>query len=533
MLRTFLRCLGLLSLLVLARSIHAEEPASSLQERLENFIHYNKQGPNPIGYLHLAKDAPIQESTYLYIKFALSEFKKRGVPFVVLDIDSPGGEVFAALKISQELKKLDIEDHIPVIAFVDNWALSAGALLAYSCRFIGITTDASMGAAEPVIMGEGKMESASEKINSALRAEFANTARFFGRDPLIAEAMVDKDIIVVERKGKIIRLESESEMVLAGKTPDVIISRKGKLLTLDAEQMIRFSVADFQIPYQSLTTASTEEKQNLSWPFSNYILSKEPFFSKIPEATLISYQNSKIDFFAFLSHPLVSSLLMMGLLIGIYGEMSHPGSGLFGSIALGCLSLILLSSFAINTIDWLEVIILAAGAILLCIELFVLPGFGFVGILGILLMIGSLFALMLPEVSGVSFSFDFSQWSLSAIEIIKRLGFFVGALLLSMIVMTVLSRYITRKKSVLKHLVLTGEQDKDAGFVAVASNNELPSLGTEGTAYSSLRPSGKVLIHDTLYDAQADIAYIEKDTQVVITRHEAGKIVVRPIGTKK
>jgi len=57
-------------------------------------------------------------------------------------------------------------------------------------------------------------------------------------------------------------------------------------------------------------------------------------------------------------------------------------------------------------------------------------------------------------------------------------------------------------------------------------------LGTEGIAYSSLRPSGKVLIHDTLYDAQADIAYVEKDTQVVITRHEAGKIVVRPIGTK-
>ena len=199
-----LRYLGCFLILCTFTKPQAAE-ISALEQSLKNSIHYDPSGKNPIGYLHLAKDAPIQDSTYLYVKFAVEEFKKLKVPFVVLELDSPGGEVFAALKISSELKKLDTEYHIPVVAFIDNWALSAGALLAYSCRYIAITTDASMGAAEPVMMGEGKMESASEKINSALRAEFSNTASFFGRNPLIAEAMVDKDIILVERKNKIIK----------------------------------------------------------------------------------------------------------------------------------------------------------------------------------------------------------------------------------------------------------------------------------------------------------------------------------------
>ncbi|MFS8563016.1 MAG: hypothetical protein LVR00_01240 [Rhabdochlamydiaceae bacterium] len=147
-------------------------------------VRVDSEGPNKIGYLYLDKDHPIDQSTLLYVKFALDRFKAEQVSCVVLKLNTPGGEVFAALKIVELLKDLDKKDHIPVIAYIDNWAISAGAMLAYSCRYIGITTSASMGAAEPVLMGEGgKMESASEKINSALRAEFANLARLWNRNP--------------------------------------------------------------------------------------------------------------------------------------------------------------------------------------------------------------------------------------------------------------------------------------------------------------------------------------------------------------
>lgn len=112
-------------------------------------------------------------------------------------------------------------------------------------------------------------------------------------------------------------------------------------------------------------------------------------------------------------------------------------------------------------------------------------------------------------------------------EIVKRLGWLVGALLVSLLLMFFISRYVTRRKAVLKHLVLEGEQDKDKGYVAVPSPSALPKIGEEGVAYSPLRPSGKVLVHGKLYDAQAENFYVEKDRVVVVIGHEGGKITVR------
>lgn len=225
-----------------------------LDERLKAAIAIDPKGENLVGYLSIEKDRAIDESTYLYVKFAIEQYKKRRVSFILLNLNTPGGEVFASMKIANLLHKIDVEDHIPVVAFIDNWAISAGAMLAYSSRFIGIVKSASMGAAEPVTVGaEGKMESASEKVNSALRAEFANLAHFYGRNPLIAEAMVDKDMILVRRHGKVVRLEKEDEIRSQGEDPDEVITRKRKLLTLNAEELIEYGIADFMVQPHALT----------------------------------------------------------------------------------------------------------------------------------------------------------------------------------------------------------------------------------------------------------------------------------------
>ncbi len=495
-------------------------------QNLANAIVYHKDQENRIGYLQLTKDAPIQESTYLYVKFALEEFRKQKVAFVLLDLDSPGGEVFAALKISQALKQLDSQFHIPVIAFIDNWALSAGALLAYSCRFIGITTDASMGAAEPVIASaDGKMESASEKMNSALRAEFANTARFFGRDPLIAEAMVDKDIILVKRKESIIRLESENDLILSGKSPDQIISRKGKLLTLDSKDMIDLGVADFQVPYQLIDPITTEEKAEGRWPFVKNLISNQPFLHSIPEATLIDYQNNKITFFTFLSHPLVSSVLILGLIIGIYGEMSHPGFGFFGITALICLSLIALSTFAIHTIAWLELIAIGVGIILLTIELLVLPGFGWAGFTGIIFLFIGLSTMFLPNIAGTSSSFF--EWSLATDEMVYRLSYFIGSIVICFVMVIFISCFLLKKNLFASHLILKGEMDRDKGFLSAGPDKSLPDVSSKGLAYTPLRPCGKVMIEGALINAQAQSGFIEKGTPIIVCHLEGQKVFVK------
>jgi len=438
--------------------------------------------PQKVGYLHLDKDHPIDSATVLYVKFSLDHFLKESVDCVVLDLDTPGGEVFAALKIAEMLKDFDIKHKTPVIAYINNWAISAGAMLAYSCRFIGATNAASMGAAEPVtVEAGGQMSSASEKVNSALRSEFSNLAHFWKRNPDLAEAMVDKDVILVVRDGTILKLDEE-----AHKQPsDKVITAKGKLLTLNALQLKEYGVADFE--------AST--------------LQDYPLFQG---AQFISYHNWKIDFFALLAHPAVASFLLMGLIFGIYLEFQHPGLIFPIVVAVMCLGLILLSKFSMETIHWVEAIMLAVGIGLLILETFILPTFGVGGILGILLTVGGLVTLMLPHFDKVQF---FPNWNLAAHAVIDQLAWICGTLIVGLVIMILMARRMVRK------FVLVGEQQME--FIP------LPGQGSGGKAFTDLRPSGKVEIEGQVYEAITEGRFVEKGTEIKVIRQEGNKLWVR------
>lgn len=491
------------------------------QDHLADHISFSQTEENLIGYLHVKKDRAIDQSTYIQMKFATEDFKKRGVRFIILHLDTPGGEVLASTKIAELLQKVDLRDDIPVIALIDNWAISAGAMLAYSCRYIGIVKSSIMGAAEPVLMGsEGKMESASEKINSALRAQMASLASYYQRDPLIAKAMVDKDIILVRRNHQIIELGYEKEI----KKSDQIISKKGKLLTLNSQEMLDYGVADFMVPMIATAPISSEELEAGQWPFEKSLLAQAPFLDSIPNAAVITYKDWKITFFSILSNPMIASLLMMGLMIGFYIEINSAGFGIAGSIALGCLALIILNSFAIYTIGVLEVIILLVGIGLVLIEFFLIPGFGFTGVLGIILMIIGLFVLMLPGIGTIDL-FNIDSFQLVAGSIMQRLAYLSGALILSIIIIALLARFVSPKIYRYTKIVLTGEQESKDGYVAGPRN--LPEVGKKGKAYTALRPFGKITIKSELYEATTEGKFIEKGTSITVISIEGNKVIVR------
>lgn len=242
--------------------------AEPLKNSLRTHIHYSSTDQNRVGYLYIGgHQEAIDESTWLYLQQALDYYKQIKPIFIILELNTPGGEVFAAQKMSDALRALDIQHGIPVVAVINHWAISAGAMLAYSCRYIAVVKEGIMGAAEPVTSGiDGQMMAASEKVNSALRADFSSRAAFFNRDPLIAEAMVDKDLIIVRRDGKIIKLDSESQIQFSGPQPDEVISPKGKLLTLNAEQLMQYGVADILLPSVKLSEITPEEKEQGVWP---------------------------------------------------------------------------------------------------------------------------------------------------------------------------------------------------------------------------------------------------------------------------
>lgn len=505
-------------------------PVTLLQEKFQKYLPFHSDGTNTVGYIFIGdRETEINQSTWLYVKQALDYYKEKKPIFIILELNTPGGEVFAAQNISDALKDMDIQHNIPVVAFINNWAISAGAMIAYSCRFITAVKDASMGAAEPVYAGEtGKMETASEKVNSALRTDFANRASFFGRNPLIAEAMVDKDLILVIRNGKVTKLDSENQIRSKGPNQDLLLSPKGKLLTLTSEQLIEFGVADLLLQPEKLPPITAQEKEKGEWPADKMLLFHAPYFSTIPDAVIDAYQMDwKTGFFVFLATPIVSSLLFMGLLVGAYLEFSNPGLSLPGFIAAVCLFLIILSSFSLQIANWLELILLLTGLALLLVELFVLPTFGLLGILGFVLFIAGLFGMLLPELKTVSFDYDSQTLNSAGQYFMKRLAWLCLTFICSLAIIAVLARYVVPNFSGFQRFVLAGhEQDASKGFTAGGDLKHLPQAGESGTVFAPLRPAGKIMVQDGIYDAMSSGGFIEEGELIVITRLEGSTIFV-------
>jgi membrane-bound ClpP family serine protease len=504
----------------------------ALNAELSQHIHIDPSGSNTIGRIIIEDHADsITQATWLYVKNALDHYKKTRPAFIILELNTPGGEVYAAQKIAEALKQMDTQHNIPCVAYINNWAISAGAMLAYSCRFIAAASDASMGAAEPVIEGaEGKLEAASEKINSALRADFANHARYFGRDPLIAEAMVDKDLILVIRDGAVIKLDAESQIKTEGPNPDRVLSPKGKLLTLDAEQMIALGVADLMVTPMRLPPLTSEEESEGKWAANKSALFHQPFFDAIPNATIETFQMDwKMRFFALLASPLVSSLLMLGLMLGFYLEVSTPGFGLPGTVAVTCLFLILLSSFALEIANWLEVILLISGLVVILIELFVLPSFGLLGFIGIIAFLIGLFGMMLPGADGVGFEPATNTLNPAGEVFLERLAWLSGTFVLGVALILLLARFVTPKLAGISRFVLRGNEQ--VGYTSVDNLAALPKAGSKGTAATTLRPAGKVIIDDTLYDAISEGSFIEKGDEVVVAGIDSGTLIVHNLSS--
>lgn len=499
-----------------------------IEAELRKHISFTPDGPNLIGLIEIGREG-INQSTWIRVRSALDAFRKERPLFLLLHLNTPGGEVFASQQISDGLKEFDTETGIPVIAYIDNWAISAGAMLAYSCRYIAIAKDAAMGAAEPVLMGgaEGP-QSASEKINSALRADFANRAAFFDRNPYLAEAMVDSDLILVRRHGEILKLNDEEEIIRGGLHPDEVITTEGKLLTLTARQLSEYGVADLHVPPTPLVPVTAEEEEVGKWPASKLALMHLPFFDEIPNAWVERHQAGwRVTFFSILAQPMVGSLLFLGMMLGFYLEMNTPGFGVAGVIGLVCLFFLLLASFSLQAASWLEVLFLLLGLLLLALEIFVIPGFGIAGVLGILFTLGALLALLLPGLKQIEFSFDTGAFNAAGEEVLKRLAWFGGAILVGVILIIIFSRTLVPKIARRSRLILTGEQEAAQGFVSGPAKGSLPAKGAQGITLTPMRPSGKVEIEGESYEALVEGgSYLSKGIPVIVLRRSGAHLVV-------
>ena len=385
---------------------------------------------------------------------------------ILLHINTYGGMLDAADSIRTSILNLPI----PVVAFIDNNAASAGALISIACNRIYMREGASMGAATVV---DGNAQVLPDKYQSYMRSMMRSTAAKRGRDPRIAEAMVD------------------SRTYIPG------VNDSGKVLTFTTGEAI-------QNKYCEGRAESVDEVLK---------------FENATHAELKSYEPSWIDrLIAFLIHPAVSGILLMLILGGIYFELQAPGIGfplvVAVTAAIAYFAPLYLEGMAEN---W-EVLLALIGLVLLALEIFVIPGFGIAGISGLVLLIAA-FTLSMVDNRG----FDFQGVAPEAI--LRSLSIVVIAVVTGTILVFISAGRIMHSKR-FAAMVLKDEMKATDGFVSTGTDFR-DLLNREGVTTSYLRPSGKIEINGISYSAQAETGLIESGRKIVVVRVEGSVIWVR------
>jgi membrane-bound serine protease (ClpP class) len=389
------------------------------------------------------------------------------VALVLLHMNTPGGRLDAA----QNIKDALLKSKVPTATFIDTHALSAGALIAYATDFIIVGRGATMGAATPIQIGKGgEAKGVGEKFVSAVRAIFKSTAQAKGRDGKIAEAMVDKDVEI------------------AG------LIKKDKLLTLSKIDALKFCVADFE----AADIDELKEKLNLA------------------KASVDTRQLNWAEKIArVLTDPMVSSMLMTFGFLGIMMELYTAGFGITGMIGISCLLVFFMGHMIVNLAGAEELILFVVGCGLLGVEIFVIPGFGLAGVLGI----GALLASVVLSMVGQDLSFSWEIGSMgSALQ--RTAIAFISTLVLFGIAAKLLPKTSLFKKLVLTKAIEGGSHDEQG---------QEDLVGASGVAHTNIRGSGKARIGGRTIDVVTQGDYIEKGATLVVLESRPGQIVVESV----
>ena len=395
-----------------------------------------------------------------YVSRVIFEAENNNADAIIFKINTFGGRVDAATQIKDAI----LSSKVLTIAFINNRAISAGALIALSCNKIVMVPGSSIGAAT-VVDETGKKQ--SEKYQSYMRSEMRSTAEKNGRRTDIAEGMVDERVIV---EG---------------------LSDSTTLITLTSEEAQNYSVADTVL-------------NNFKDVLNVYNL------KNAEEIYLTS--NWAEDVVRFLNNPIISSILIMIGFFGLMAEIKTPGWGLAGTSALIALTIFFGSSYILQLASILEILLFILGLILLLAEIFIIPGFGIAGISGIVMIFASIFLSLL----GSDPFLDMHTVSIAIIQL-------SGSLLFALVGMFFLIKYLP-KSTAFNKLVLSDSEKAEHGFVSHISEKDL--IGKTGIAFTTLRPGGTAEIDGRRIDVVADSEYIDKDVKIRVLRVEGIKVVV-------
>jgi membrane-bound serine protease (ClpP class) len=398
----------------------------------------------------------IDQSTVEIITDSFKQAESIDAQAIILLLNTPGGGLDQTFEIAALIK----ESNIPIIGYVSPsgaTAWSAGTFILLSTPLAAMADHAIIGSCQPIETTiEGTRFNNDSKIINALVEWLQERAVMYHRNETLAKLFIT---------------ENRNVNATVAKTSNVI-----EITASSIDQLLN------DIDGRNVTTANGTVTLHTK------------------DAEQIRYSPSiQIQLLKLISNPILTSLLLILGIFALLVGISSPGYGaeVFGVIAI-LLSLIG-SGFTIST---LSIIFILIGCLLLALEIFALPGFGAVGIGGIIcLIIGSIF--LIPN-------YPTRKWLISG-------EYMTDAIIVMLVVIVLFALFfafllykviqIRKKKSPL---------GKFAGETAVAIERITPEK------------TGFVRYKGEYWQAKSDTV-IETNTKVVIVEKDETTLIVKPL----
>jgi membrane-bound serine protease (ClpP class) len=447
-----------------------------------------------------------------------------GVEYLIYEIGTYGGLLDAADSISKYLI-LDVGKKAHTVAYITTEAISAGAMISVSCQDIIMRNNTTIGDCAPIAMG-AKLEGVErEKAESFTRAAFIRAAEANGYPAALLKAMVTMQTKVYRVRNLEKSRQQDRDVFEFFEGDDLptdanqydlntkeLIDSEDELLTLTASKAHEYGVA-------RATVENLQGALDFLARRDNVVFDGEPAVLKT---------NWSEELVRWLNSPAVVAVLVMLAMLGVYIELSTPGVGLPGLVALVCFATVVGSKYLVGMANWVEVLLLLAGIVLLLVEIFVLPGFGVAGILGIVCIFGGLFGMLVrnppDQLPWPQSSFDWQVFTEGVLGL--SLGF-VGFLAAAVLLTKHLPKL--RPLSGLRLVAPTGGP-MSASTISMTqppqSRTEL-RVGDVGQVVAILRPAGKARFGDAIVDVVAQGDFIDNGAKVRIIEMHGNRVVVR------
>src|SRR5438876_12042 len=437
--------------------------------------------------------SPDQKKVYVLpirddIKSPLVYLVRRGVKeameakadLLVIDMDTNGGYVSVTEEIIEILNNFKGQ----TATFVNKKAFSAGAFISVATQKIFMAPQSVIGAAAPIMMIPGgppqdMPETMQAKMNSALRALVRTSAEKNGYNIDVVEAMIDKS----------------KELKIDGK----ILNEKGQILTLTNTEAGR----EYGDPPKPLLSSGTVESLD-------ELLKKLDYAN----AARVDVQPTGAEQVAMWINMISPLLLIIGI-AGIYIEFKTPGFGLPGIVGIAAFALYFLGGYiaGLSGLEWIAVFVV--GLALVALELFVFPGTTALGLIGTLLMVVALVMAMVDVYPGMPALPTFRMLELPLRDLF--IAFLGGA-----VAVVVLSRWLPKTSFYGK---LVSQSASGVTTEAKLAQRQISRLGQVGVAISALRPGGKAQFGDEILDVISQGELIDKGQRVKIIGHSGTEAV--------